>query len=391
MAQNEFILMADTASIIILMIMALLLCVATRFKGESSYAAMVILTTSLSDYIYNICYFFKWQSVALFTAPIAYAANLTLMPFMLFLTHRAFNPYYNFKWRALLHFLPAMAFALLVAFNINMMSIDEIANFTVARVAGFRTMLTSINFIIIVIQLVVYYYLIFSYLHKVKRFILNTRSEADLSSKVWIPRFITIIGILLITAIICSSFDPFGGFRIFHFLNVIAMSFLLYSELKIVHAIRNHKAPTPDMVLAVKSDLLSGYAKRQPKTPPVEDLERLTLFARQMEEYLSTSETYCNPHLSLNDIAKATGISSKNLSRAINSVLRKNFFDLVNGYRIEKSKALLLAKKEKGLTLETIAEQCGFNSQVTYCNVFKKALGMTTTQWLKHTKKIEQL
>ena len=33
--------------------------------------------------------------------------------------------------------------------------------------------------------------------------------------------------------------------------------------------------------------------------------------------------------------------------------------------------------------LETVAEMCGFNSQVTYCNVFKKIIGMTTNQWLK--------
>jgi len=50
---------------------------------------------------------------------------------------------------------------------------------------------------------------------------------------------------------------------------------------------------------------------------------------------------------------------------------------------VEKSKALLMSKKEKGLTLETIAEQCGFNSRFTLNAAFKKAVGVTTSEWLK--------
>ncbi len=71
------------------------------------------------------------------------------------------------------------------------------------------------------------------------------------------------------------------------------------------------------------------------------------------------------------------------LSKSVNATLDKNFFDLVNGSRVEKSKALLMSKKEKGLTLETIAEQCGFNSRFTWNAAFKKAVGVTTSDWLK--------
>ncbi len=388
MLYDNFILTTHTFSIAILLVMALLLCIATHFKGESSYAALVILLTTLSNYIYYICDILGFQNIALLIAPIAYSANLTLLPFMLLLAHRTFNPYYRFKWRILLHFLPATVFAILVAYNISTMSIEEIASFTITRTAGFHSLLTSINFLIIVVQLIIYYYFIFSYLRKVKRYIFNTRSEANLSSKVWIPRFITLIGILIIIAMICSMFDPFDSFQLFYLINVVAMGFILHSELKIVHNIRNHKVPTPDIVSVIEADFIATNMESQPKTDSYkeEDIEQFKLFAQRAEDYLSSSEAYVNPHLTLNDIAKAIGISSKNLSRSINSVLGKTFFDLVNGYRVEKSKALLMQKKEKGLTLETIAEQCGFNSQVVYCNVFKKALGMTTTKWLKQNK-----
>ena len=59
--------------------------------------------------------------------------------------------------------------------------------------------------------------------------------------------------------------------------------------------------------------------------------------------------------------------------------INKNFFELVNRFRIEKLKALLMSKKEKGLNLETIDEMCGFNSRITFNNAFKKVIGVTTT------------
>ena len=82
-------------------------------------------------------------------------------------------------------------------------------------------------------------------------------------------------------------------------------------------------------------------------------------------------------------MANATRIPARNISEAINTVLKKTFFDLVNGLRIEKSKVLLKQKKQQGFTLETIAEQCGFNSQYTFCRAFKKAVGVSTSEWLR--------
>lgn len=121
---------------------------------------------------------------------------------------------------------------------------------------------------------------------------------------------------------------------------------------------------------------------------PKEDFAQLRDYARVVAEYLQNTELYTDADLSLKDVAKATGISTNNLSKSINLVYGKNFVAFVNGFRIEKSKSLLLVKKELGLTLETIAEQCGFNSQVVYCNVFKRIVGCTTIQWLKSNKEI---
>lgn len=384
MGYDEFILAVNAVSFITLLMMALLLCSAARFKGESSYAALFILLITLPDFIYNICDFFNWNDVALLMAPVAYSVNLTLMPFMLLLAHRAFNPYYRFRYTMLLHFLPALLFTIVVALHIKTMSAEEFENFSVERVAGFRSILTGVNFITLSAQLIVYFFFIFKYLRKVKRYIFNNQSQADLSGKVWIPRFITVIVILVITAMVGSIFDPLGGFRLFYLINMLAMGYLLYSELQIVFAIRNHMVPSRITVAKAQAELIAAEeGAQQPTEYGKEELQKLEQYSRQVEEYLRTSEIFVNPNLSLKDVATATGISKNNLSKSINVILEKNFFDLVNGFRIEKSKALLLVKKEKGLTLDTIAEQCGFNSRFTLNAAFKKAVGLTTSDWIK--------
>lgn len=370
--------------------MALLLCSASRFRGESSYAALFILFITLPDFIYNVCGYFHWNDIALLMAPVAYSVNLTLMPFILFLTRRSFNPYYQFRYTSLLHFLPAVAFAVLVVINIRLTPAEELEAFSVERVAGFRSLLTAVNFLMISLQLVCYFYFIFRYLRKVKHYIFNNQSQADLSGKIWVPRFVTFIGVLIIAAMVGSLFDPLGGFRLFYLINVLAMVFLLYSELQISFAARAHKLPSHSFIDEAEKDFIAAAIALQSRTEAdnlKDDKRRLEQYALQVQEYLHTSEVYVNPDLSLKDVATATGISSKNLSKAINAVLGKNFFDLVNGFRIEKSKSLLVAKKQKGLTLETIAEQCGFNSRITFNNAFKKLIGVTTTEWLKLNQK----
>lgn len=183
-----------------------------------------------------------------------------------------------------------------------------------------------------------------------------------------------------------SIVNPLGGFRLFYIINILAIGYLLYSELQIVFAIRNNHVPTPAAIAEAEAEFIETKINRQTPTTQdknSEELLKLEHYAREMEEYLRSSEIYVNPYLSLKDVAKATGISSKNLSKSINGILGKNFFDLVNGFRVEKSMALLKAKKEKGLTLETIAEQCGFNSRITFNNAFKKVTGLSTSEWIK--------
>jgi len=203
---------------------------------------------------------------------------------------------------------------------------------------------------------------------------------------VWIPRFIGLFAAMFVVVMVCYALWPHTDAWLLQLLTVIIMGYLLYAELAIALERYSNDTVTTTVAAEAEAEFIATEVKPQPQSEAdngKEEMQKLEQYARQAEEYLRTSEVYVNPNLSLKDVAIATGISSKNLSKSINATLGKNFFDLVNGFRVEKSKALLMSKKEKGLTLETIAEQCGFNSRFTLNAAFKKAVGVTTSEWLK--------
>lgn len=389
MGYDEFILTVNVASIIIMLVMAFLLCSASRFRGESSYAALIIVLTTIPVYIYNVCRSLEWYDIAFFFAPFAFSVNLTLMPLLWLFVQRCFNPRYHFLFVRMAHFLPALIsfiIFLVVTFSLPQ---SQYYDFMIHENTGYDTWLGKLNLIILLVQVIGYFLLIFIYLHKVKHFIKEHYTEAELQHKVWIPRFITLFALLFVIVVVCYMIWPRFDSWLMQLLTIIAMAYLLYSELEYALQSRLRNAPSELYVEQAKTEFIDIEVKPHPQgdvESNPEEIQKLKHYAHRVEVYLCDSEVYVNPNLSLNDVAAATNISAKKISKAINEILGKNFFDLINGFRIEKSKALLLDKKEKGLTIEAIATQCGFNSRITFNNAFKKITGLTTSQWLKLTK-----
>nr|WP_262921307.1 helix-turn-helix domain-containing protein [Maribellus maritimus] len=78
-------------------------------------------------------------------------------------------------------------------------------------------------------------------------------------------------------------------------------------------------------------------------------------------------------------------ISRHKLSQVINRSQNKNFYKLMNEYRIREVKEKLENKEYKNLTVLGIAFECGFNSKTTFNRIFKEETGMTPTNYIKGT------
>lgn len=92
---------------------------------------------------------------------------------------------------------------------------------------------------------------------------------------------------------------------------------------------------------------------------------------------------YRDPNLSLWKLSQHTGASPNYISQTLNEIVGQNFFDFVNGYRIEEAKSKLEHSDE---TILNIAYDVGFNSRSSFYTAFKKAVGETPSAHRKNVR-----
>lgn len=85
-------------------------------------------------------------------------------------------------------------------------------------------------------------------------------------------------------------------------------------------------------------------------------------------------EHYMEEQLSLTVLGKELGISSKHLSRVFREKYEFSVLDCIANIRIAKSKLLL---KDTDMTIQKIAESCGFVNSNSYIRTFKRQEGIT--------------
>ncbi len=98
---------------------------------------------------------------------------------------------------------------------------------------------------------------------------------------------------------------------------------------------------------------------------------------------METEKPFTDCNLKLSQLAHMLSITPNYLSQVINEKLQQNFFDLVNRYRIEEAKKLMMDSSQQHFTLLSIAYDVGFNSKSAFNTSFKKHTRMTPSQFKK--------
>jgi AraC-like DNA-binding protein len=96
---------------------------------------------------------------------------------------------------------------------------------------------------------------------------------------------------------------------------------------------------------------------------------------------MSRQKIYRNSALTLTELSETLSVSPHNLSEVINTRLKKNFYDFVNGYRLEEVKQHLADPAKQHLKILSIAFDAGFNSKATFNTLFKEQTGMTPSEY----------
>ncbi len=107
------------------------------------------------------------------------------------------------------------------------------------------------------------------------------------------------------------------------------------------------------------------------------------IYKKKLLDYIRDEKPFLNSNLKLLDIAVNLDIPPHILSNVINEKLNKNFFNLINSYRVENAKEILSDPKSINYTILSVAFDCGFNSKSSFNRIFKDQTGLTPSVYQK--------
>ncbi|SNY95163.1 helix-turn-helix domain-containing protein [Flagellimonas pacifica] len=158
---------------------------------------------------------------------------------------------------------------------------------------------------------------------------------------------------------LAGLFSLYIGGALFFSLLIYAFSFLFLQK----HAFRLGKYNTSTLDKSSSEELMDGIRH---------------LFIKE--------EVFLDNSISLESIAEKLSVPPRKLSQCINENEQKNFSDFVNGYRIEKAKAMLSDPKYAQEKIIAVAYDCGFGNVTSFNLAFKAKTQLTPSQFRNKSK-----
>ena len=97
-----------------------------------------------------------------------------------------------------------------------------------------------------------------------------------------------------------------------------------------------------------------------------------------VENLINLERIYHEPSYSRSDLAKELNVAEASVSRIINLHFKKSFPQVLNEYRVEDAKRLLL---DTDASIAVVAEEVGFNSISSFNRVFKDLAGQSPSSY----------
>ncbi len=203
----------------------------------------------------------------------------------------------------------------------------------------------------------------------------NYTSKNSLS---WLISVLTIFLVLFVIDFSMSFITRVLGFEIGRF-SFLSLNLTIFTFIMIFFGINQSVIYQTPKIIQPETELQENRESRNTRT---------TLNEKQMEEltntvfqYLKNKKPYLNPDYSLQMMAEDLNISRHKLSEAINNGQKKNFYKLINEYRIDEVKEMLVDPSFSHYTVLGIGLECGFNSKTSFNRIFKEETGLTPTEY----------
>lgn len=123
-------------------------------------------------------------------------------------------------------------------------------------------------------------------------------------------------------------------------------------------------------------DRRGGQGDGRTETLSGEDMQRVK---EKIERAMAEQRLHENPNLTLRQLSEAAGVPEDRISTVLNRHMNTNFYEVVNGKRVEEAKTLLQQDLDRNVL--DIALAVGFNSKSTFYAAFKKMTDQTPNEY----------
>ena len=346
--------------------------------GQTSNRLLVVVLFSIAAEYAE--FFFYGTGIIPRNLNLAYVGMLfsVLQPPAIFLYTKSLM-YRDFKIRLrdFAHLIPFLVAALVFFFGYYAQPVEVKARILLEQdIPGMPTSLP----LALIIHGVFLSYLIHSVLalQKFSASVKNIFSDIESKQMSWLKVLLSGYAVVwVISLAYCLSFYIFKcSAEIGYVLSVAGGAGFIFINMLLIHALRQSAIFTgltkEEMELLAEQD--AGEEKAMPSAGQID----------RVAQFMETEKPFLNANLSLNQLARQIGMTSRDLSFVINHGFAKNFFDFIGDYRISHAMTLLDQPQEGRTILEVMVES-GFNSKSVFNTAFKHKTGMTPTQYKNRT------
>ncbi|MDN3581789.1 ABC transporter permease [Mucilaginibacter flavus] len=338
--------------------------VANRFFALALVTIVLYITWLLGIDIGLTAYIPNWSRLPL-------QFSLAFGPLIFFYVRQLARPIYKFRPKDLLHFVP-----LLIELSAQVLAVKESvrtgkATYDTPIFHQLNPAIQTLAFISVITYLYASHSLIKNFYKRVK----FNNGDRYRDQMKWLHRLLGGFAVLWLCGALFRGLDyvyyhnQLGTQAYYPFYLVLAI--IVIQAAVIVYLRPEAAAPSQ-----------ASFSPLKPALPA--DVRQKGIW---LKKELKANQYYLDPELNLRSLAEKLDMHPNELSRIINTALKKNFSDFINEFRVADVARKIHDPAFEHLTLLGIAFESGFNSKTTFNRTFKQLTGKNPAEYKIEQKK----